>query len=195
MVNPLPVLPLPIFGFRGTISLRILQDIPRLLRDMEAKKLSPLAYSIATFPLYQSVLRSLGIDFTAIPDSVIERQYKAFIKMTENLLRTEDKIEEIDSMAFWAQVFDPKENLYEGLETVLHAAAVSAIKSSCESIVESFVSKYEYHANSRRNLNEDAVSDEFLIAQNGPVISKCDKVLEGALTGLYGDKKNWHFVR
>ena len=98
-------------------------------------------------------------------------------------------------MTFWARVFDPKNKLYEGLETVLHAAAVSAIKSCCESIVESSVSKYEYHANSRRNLNEDAVSDEFLIAQNGPVISKCDKVLEGALTGLYGDKKNWHFVR
>ena len=41
----------------------------------------------------------------------------------------------------WKRFFDENNQLYEGVETVLHAAAVAATKNSCESIIESFVSK------------------------------------------------------
>ena len=78
---------------------------------------------------------------------------------------------------------------------MLHAAAVASVKSSCESVVESFVSKYEFHSNSRRNLDEKALSDEFMIAQNGPVFSKCDKIVERSLSQLFGSKSKWHFTR
>ena len=40
-----------------------------------------------------------------------------------------------------------------------------------------------------------SVSDEFMISQNGPVISKCDKIVERSLTKYFGGKNKWHFVK
>ena len=52
--------------------------------------------------------------------------------------------------------FDPAERLFEGIELVVQAMAVSCLKHSCESVLESLVSKYENHFDERRNMGEDS---------------------------------------
>ena len=43
----------------------------------------------------------------------------------------------------------------------MQALSVAAVKISCESIVESFVSRYEDHFYLKRNMNEEYVNEEF----------------------------------
>jgi len=154
---------------------RLILDASMLKVDLQKTNLSPLAYSLATFPAYLEAITKLYIDFSAIPESVVEKHYQTFIKLVE----AEKNLDAPNLMLFWSKLFDENEKLFEGIETVLHTAAVAAVKSSCESVVESFVSKYEYHSNSRRNLDDDSISDECMIAQNGPALSKCEKSLRG----------------
>ena len=77
---------------------------------------------------------------------------------------------------------------------VMEAIAVSAIKHSCESILESFVSKYENHFDVRRNLAEDSSNEEFEIAVNGPNLANSDGVIKEAME-TYWKGGNWHFFR
>ena len=62
--------------------------------------------------------------------------------------------------------------------------------TSIESYIESFVSVYEHHFYSCRNLAEDTMNHEFVIAQNGPSIYDCDRVLVKALN-KYFDSTTW----
>ena len=73
---------------------------------------------------------------------------------------------------------------------------MAASKSSTESILESYVSQYEYANDSRKNYGEIGVNDTFEIIKNGPNISKCDRVVKIALDDYFKAQKqqNWHFV-
>ncbi len=50
--------------------------------------------------------------------------------------------------------FDPQKDLYQDIEMLLQAMAVSCIKHSCESVLESTVTVFENHFDKRRNLHE-----------------------------------------
>jgi hypothetical protein len=50
--------------------------------------------------------------------------------------------------------FNEYNTSYEGIEMVLHTVSVVSVKSSCESILASFVSKYENHFDERWNVDE-----------------------------------------
>ena len=52
------------------------------------------------------------------------------------------------------------------------------MKHNCESVLESFVSKYENHFDQRRNTDEDTSSQEFEISINGSNFAHCDTVVE-----------------
>ena len=77
---------------------------------------------------------------------------------------------------------------------IMEAIAVSAIKHSCEIILESFVSKYENHFDQRRNLAEDSSNEEFEIAVNGPNLAHSDAVIKEAMDS-YWKGRQWHFFR
>ena len=47
---------------------------------------------------------------------------------------------------------------------VLHAVSVASVKSSCESILESFASQYENHFDERWNVDVQTVTKEFEIS-------------------------------
>ena len=64
---------------------------------------------------------------------------------------------------------------------VMQDMAVSAIKHSIESVLESFVSVFESHFDARRNMDEDSTVEEFTIAVNGPKIARADSVIEEAM--------------
>ena len=71
-----------------------------------------------------------------------------------------------------------REDLYDGIEIIMQATAVSAIKLSVESIVESFISVYNLHNNKLRPMEEETVDDEMMIHLNGPEIGECDNILK-----------------
>ena len=77
---------------------------------------------------------------------------------------------------------------------IMQAIAVSCVKQSCESILESMVSTYEHHFNGMRNMDEDNINEEFFIAVNGPNLAHCNSVVEKAMT-LYWKGYDWHFYR
>ena len=56
-----------------------------------------------------------------------------------------------------------------------------SVKHSCESVLESFVSRYENHFDVRRNSNEETANQEFEIAVNGPNLANCDSVVSEAM--------------
>ena len=79
----------------------------------------------------------------------------------------------------------------------MQAIAVSAVKQSCESILESMVSKYEHQFNSQRNMAEDNVNDAFFVAVNGPSLARCDSVVKVAMDRYWKAKQrnDWHFYK
>ena len=79
------------------------------------------------------------------------------------------------------QFFNPSDNLFNGIEMVMQAIAVSSVKQSCESVLESMVSKYENYFSFNRNMSEDKVNDEFFVAVNGPSLGHCDSVIEKSM--------------
>ena len=64
-----------------------------------------------------------------------------------------EELTKLDSKILIRNFFDPDEKLYINIEMILHSMVVASIKHSCESIMESFVSKYENHVNARRNVD------------------------------------------
>ena len=95
------------------------------------------------------------------------------------------------------QFFAPSNNLFEGIEMIMQAMATAAVKQSCESILESMVSRYENHFSSNRNMAEESINHEFFVAVNGPSLGRCDKVVEKAMDKYWRSKKQpgWHFYR
>ena len=76
------------------------------------------------------------------------------------------------------------------------AIAVCAVKHSCESVLESFVSRYENHFDFRRNTNEASANEEFEIAVNGPSFAHCDSVIVDAMNLYWAERGGmWHFFR
>ena len=60
----------------------------------------------------------------------------------------------MDSKVLIKDFFNEYNTSYEGIEMVLYAVSVASVKSSCESILESFVSQYENHFDECRNVDE-----------------------------------------
>ena len=105
-----------------------------------------------------------------------------------------EKLKDLDSKILIKSFFDPDKKLYIDIEMVLHAMAVASVKHSCESILESFVSKYENHFDARRNVDEETANEEFEIAVNGPNLAHSDSVIIDEMN-LYWKGKPWHFHR
>ena len=69
------------------------------------------------------------------------------------------------------------------------------MKHSCESILESFVSRFENHFDVRRNVNEDTSNKEFTITCNGPNLANCNGVVREAMEDYWRSKgSSWHFL-
>ena len=112
--------------------------------------------------------------------------------MTKNLFNEE--IRSYDSKELLKKFFKTEDAVFRGVEMVLHAVSVAAVKVSCESILESYVSRYENHIDSRRNLGEKGSNEEFQVAQNGPSIAMCDNIVKEAMD-RYWKGNNWHFFK
>ena len=75
-----------------------------------------------------------------------------------------------------------------------------SVKHSCESVLESFVSRYENHFDARRSTDEDTPNQEFEIAVNGPNLAHYDTVVSEAMDLYWRSKSkdglgDWHFLK
>ena len=71
---------------------------------------------------------------------------------------------------------------------ILHSMAVASIKQSCESILESFVSRNENHFDARRNVDENTANEEFEIAVNSPNLAHSTSVINEAMNSYWKGK-------
>ena len=69
----------------------------------------------------------------------------------------------IDARKVIMRLLNSSEKLYEGIQVVNHIITVAATKSTTESVIESYVSMFEYNNNSRKNYTEQAMRDSFEI--------------------------------
>ena len=77
-----------------------------------------------------------------------------------------------------------------------HSICTAAAKVSVESVVESLVSRYVEHFDSKRQVKEDYALDEMEIAENGPNLPNADKILASAMDKYWqakGEGIDWHF--
>ena len=85
------------------------------------------------------------------------------------------------------------EHLYSGIEVIMQATAVAAIKLSVESIAESHISVYNLHNSDIRNIKEETAEDEMMIHINGPEIGEANDTLKSALDKHFQGQP-WHFT-
>jgi len=71
---------------------------------------------------------------------------------------------------------------------IKQAMSVPAVKHSCESILESFVSQYENHFDDRRNVSEITANEELEFAVNGPGIGHAESVIVDAINLQFQNK-------
>ena len=86
--------------------------------------------------------------------------------------------------------------LFDGIELTLHIICTAAVKVSVESVVESLVSRYEVHFDSKRQLSEEHALEEMEISENGPDMANADNVLASAMHKYWSVKSKdsfWHF--
>ena len=114
--------------------------VPLNFRSMSMSQntdgLSPTAFAHQHYPQFQEAVDRLRISsLDAFDKSVIEIQFKRFIKKLWELKFTEDLSDEEMLQRFLSS----NEKLYEDVEVIMHILVTAATKSSCESVVESYV--------------------------------------------------------
>ena len=126
----------------------------------------------------------------------MKSQIKLFVSRLENITEkySVKELKALDTRILIKEFFDLKKKLYLDIEMIIQAMAVASVKHSCESVLESFVSKYENHFDERRNVDEKTANEEFEICVNGPNLANADAVVIDAMD-LYWAGKPWHFFR
>ena len=94
--------------------------------------------------------RKLTNTLIEIPDDEIKDNFAKFLKVLEKEIKDKD-VKKLDSKDI-IKDFLRKPELYTGVELTLHSVSVAAIEISVESVVESLVSCYESHFDSKRQL-------------------------------------------
>ena len=169
---------------------RSVLDVHRTLDEMKKFNMSPVLYGSMNFENFKKAIKELNVkEVLTVTDDILLRQYKIFLS---RLLKLDSKK---DLEFNLKRLFSSKENekLYEDCELIMQVLSVAMLCNTVESYIESFVSVFECHFDSRRNLNEESMTNEFNIAINGPTLSKADGVLTKALN-MYFDSTNWRFV-
>ena len=151
------------------------------------------------FPKFKKAINNIPIQtLQIVAEDELKFQYRLFLERLFDLTKgiNLDKLKEIDSKVLILKFFYPENELFKSIEVIMNAIAVSAVKHSCESILESFVSRYENHFDVRRNTKETSTNEEFTIAVNGPSLAHCDAVVLEAMNSYCAERgSNWIFFR
>ena len=174
---------------------RIILDLPKLA--IKVKSEGFVVVALTEYSNWIEAVRNINIeDLNKVSDDDLKSQFKLYLSRLEIMTRdySVKDLTDLDSKILIRNFFDPDKKLYLGIEMILHSMAVASIKQSCESILESFVSKYENHFDARRNVDEETANEEFEIAVNGPNLAHSNSIIIEAMD-LYWKGKPWHFYR
>ena len=115
---------------------KVLLNFRSMSMSQNKDGLSPTAFAHQHYPQFQEAVDRLRISsLDAFDKSVIEIQFKRFIKKLWELKFTEDLSDEEMLQRFLSS----NEKFYEDVEVIMHILVTAATKSSCESVVESYV--------------------------------------------------------
>ena len=188
-----------VFGEEGKVVIqrtRTILDLPSLAIKIK-KSTSTIRVALTEFGPWIEAVRNIPVtELEDISEEEMKAEFKLFINRLDEITKkySAKELEKFDTKLLIKTFFEESNNLYQGIEMVLQAMAVSSVKSSCESILESFVSQYENHFDQRRNVDETTATEEFEISCNGPSLAQADAVITEAMD-LYWDGKPWHFFR
>ena len=138
---------------------------------------SAIVVCATEFPRFKEAVSKVPIqDLFNIPESELKSQYRTFLERLEVMTANYDikNLTQEDPKELIKMFFSTKSKLFLNIEHVMHAIAVCVVKHSCESVLESFVSRYEYHFDPRRNVDEQTSNEEFEIAVDSVVIEAMD---------------------
>ena len=163
---------------------KVILDVKELMNNLRSSGLSPEVFASISFPKFAAAADAMHAHgMQAVTSDILERQYRKFVSKLADL--SPDDLSDIDSREVLKDLFNVEKKLFEDCQVILHIASTAATKSSCEAIIESYVSQYEYTANSRKNFSEEGINETFNIVKNGPPINKCDKVVNIALKDYF----------
>ena len=167
---------------------KVILDVKELMINLRSSGLSPEVFASISFPKFAAAADAMHAHgMHAVSSDILERQYRKFVSKLADL--SPDDLSDIDSREVLKDLFNVEKKLFEDFQVILHIASTAATKSSCEAIIESYVSQYEYTANSRKNFSEEGINETFNIVKNGPPINKCDKVVNIAMKDYFKDKQ------
>ena len=171
---------------------------PASVDDWPSLAIKLKSRSVPILHIYEKVkfvesCQKIDRNLRSISKEDIEKQFKIFLQILHNITqyKTYNDLEKSDPKEM-IRYFMQHEHLYSGVELVMNATAVAAIKLSVESIAESYISIYNIHNSDIRAIKEEAAEDEMMIHINGPAIGEADDTLKAALD-KYFNGSQWHF--
>ena len=105
--------------------------------------------------------------------------------------------ENFSSMEVMVRLLNTEGELFKGCEAVIGILVQAVAMKSVKSVVESWISVLEYHSNKSRNLSEDMIETEMIIAINSPAVQHSESIVTESMNKYLGGKKlkDGHFVR
>ena len=103
--------------------------------------------------------------------------------------------EYLDSKELIKMFLNKERKLYKEIEIIIQCFCTSAVKLSVGSVIESLTSKFEIHFDKFCNVKEETAFDEMMVSVNGPLPSKCDKVVMAAMKKHFKGQNGICFVK
>ena len=104
------------------------------------------------------------------------------------------------SMDIMVKFMKTEDKLYQGCEAVMNILTQAATIKTVESVVESWISVLEHHANKSRPLKSESIHSEMMVAINGPLLQHSQGVVSETMKAYWGQLKKeslrkGHFTR
>ena len=104
------------------------------------------------------------------------------------------------SMDIMVKFMKTEDKLYQGCEAVMNILTQGATIKTVESVVESWISVLEHHANKSRPLKSESIHSEMMVAINGPLLQHSQGVVSETMKAYWGQLKKeslrkGHFTR
>ena len=115
-------------------STRNILDLPNLAKNINENGSSFIKVAITSFPVFYESVRKIPVrSLNDVSEEELSKQYKEFLKRLGKISKSlvvSEELNGIDPKVLIKKFFDPKGELYEGIEMVLQAIAVASVKHS-----------------------------------------------------------------
>ena len=121
-------------------------DLKKLALKMRDDGISPVNLFYLFFPKFKGAINNIPIQtIKIVSEDELKFQYRLFLERLFDLTKETslEKLKIMDNKDLILKFFDPdnRPTLFKNVEAIMQAMAVCAVKHSCESILESYVSR------------------------------------------------------